>query len=161
MIESAIEVSKQQVSSEIISQIIEIGKKMLNHPVRILENVEETLSYFKSKNIKLIIATKGDLIDQERKLKQSGLAHYFDHVEVMSDKKSGNYLKLLKQLKLNSSELVMIGNSLKSDIIPIVEIGAKAIHIPYHTTWVHEEVEKKTVMPELFMEIKSLLELRN
>ena len=159
MIESALEISKHQVSPEIISKIIEIGKKMLKHPIRLLKNVEETLTYFKSKNIKLIIATKGDLIDQESKLKQSGLAHYFDHIEIMTDKKINNYLELLKQLNIKPLEFVMIGNSLKSDIIPVTEIEGKAIHIPYHTTWMHEEAEKQSISPELFMEIKSLQEL--
>ena len=97
MIESALEISKHQVSPKIISEIVEIGKNMLNHPVRLLKNVEETLTYFKSKNIKLIIVTKGDLIDQERKLRKSSLAHYFDHIEIMSDKKTDNYTKLLNR----------------------------------------------------------------
>ena len=159
MIESALEISNHQVSPEIISQIIALGKKMLQHPVRLLANVEETLQYFKSKHIKLILATKGDLIDQERKLRESGLAHYFDQIEIMSDKKDADYLRFLKELNIKPSNFIMIGNSLKSDVMPVIKIGGKAIHIPYHTTWVHEEAQNISFDADRFMEIESLIEL--
>lgn len=84
--------------------------------------------------------TKGDLLDQERKLEKSGLTKYFHHVEVMSDKKEKNYSDLLEHLEIDVNEFLMIGNSLRSDVLPIINIGGKAIHVPFHTTWQHEEV---------------------
>ena len=139
MVEMALELSNHTVSSRTIDQIIGIGKAMLNKPVELLEGVEETLAAL-SKNYRLILATKGDLLDQERKLEKSGLLDYFHHIEVLSDKKEENYSKLLNHLDIKPSEFLMIGNSLKSDILPLVNIKAKAIHVPFHTTWVHEEV---------------------
>ena len=87
------------------------------------------------------MATKGDLLDQERKLEKSGLLNYFHHIEVLSEKKPENYKRLLAHLDIAPSKLLMVGNSLKSDILPLVEIGAQAIHIPFHTTWGHEVVK--------------------
>ena len=92
---------------------------------------------------KLIVATKGDLLDQEKKLEKSGLLKYFHHIEVMSDKKPKDYLKLIKHLEIEPKELLMIGNSLKSDVLPLLEVGAAAIHVPFHTTWMHEEVSER------------------
>jgi len=88
----------------------------------------------------LIVLTKGDLLDQERKLERSSLSTYFHHVEVLSDKKEENYKNLLDHLEIKVNEFLMIGNSLKSDVLPIINIGAKAVHVPFHTTWQHEQV---------------------
>jgi putative hydrolase of the HAD superfamily len=158
MIETALEVSQQKVTTEIISQIINIGKRMLEHPVILLDDVEKTLKTLKDKNFKLIVATKGDLIDQERKLKKSGLLHYFHHIEVMSEKGEENYQALFKQLNIKASDFLMIGNSLKSDIIPVVNLGGKAIHVPYHTTWAHEEASDNLHEND-FLTIKKLGDL--
>ena len=141
MVEMALELSNHTVSSQTIGQIISIGKEMLNKPVELLQGVDETLAEL-SKKYRLILATKGDLLDQERKLEKSGLLDYFHHIEVLSDKKEENYSKLLNHLDIKPSEFLMIGNSLKSDILPLVNIKAKAIHIPFHTTWAHEEVSE-------------------
>ena len=159
MIETALEVSKHKVSPEIISQIITIGKKMLAYPVRLLDDVEKTLEFLKSKGFFIIVATKGDLIDQERKLKQSGLLKYFNHIEVMTDKQTENYKALFKKLNIVETEFLIIGNSLKSDIIPVVKLGGKAIHIPYHTTWVHEEADKLDLKNLDYLKIKKIGEL--
>lgn len=139
MVEMALELSNYTVSSKTINEIINIGKVMLSKPVELLEGVEETLEAL-SQNYRLILATKGDLLDQERKLEKSGLLDYFHHIEVLSDKKEENYSKLLNHLDIKPSEFLMIGNSLKSDILPLVNIKATAVHIPFHTTWAHEEV---------------------
>ena len=104
-----------------------------------LENIEVVLNNL-SKKFKLILATKGDLLDQERKLKKSGLSKYFHHIEVMSDKKTDNYISLIHHLDIEPNEFLMIGNSLKSDVLPILNIGAHAVHVPFHTTWAHEMV---------------------
>tara|TARA_B110001450_G_scaffold98786_1_gene93696 strand:+ start:6719 stop:7420 length:702 start_codon:yes stop_codon:yes gene_type:complete len=139
MIECALEISNHQVHQKTIEEILNIGKDMLNKPIELLDGIEEVLRSLQGK-YKLIVATKGDLLDQERKLENSNLLQYFHHVEVMSDKKERDYLKLINHLDIKPSELLMIGNSLKSDVLPLVQIGVSAIHVPFHTTWVHEEV---------------------
>ena len=139
MIECALELSNYKISPKTIEKILNIGKEMLEKPIELLDGVEEVLKNLQGK-YKLIVATKGDLLDQERKLEKSNLLKYFHHIEVMSDKKNKDYRKLINHLDINPSELLMIGNSLKSDVLPLIEIGASAIHVPFHTTWVHEEV---------------------
>ena len=158
MIELAIELSNGQVSNEIISKILQIGKDMINKPIELLDGVEDVLKSL-SKDYKLIVATKGDLLDQERKLEKSGLLQYFHHIEVLSEKQESNYEKLLKHLDINPSEFLMVGNSLKSDILPLVNIGAEAIHVPFHTTWLHEEVTKNETDGVEYNTIKSLTEI--
>ena len=142
MIELAVELSNGTVSNAIISKILVIGKDMINKPIELLDGVEEVLKIL-SKDYKLIVATKGDLLDQERKLEKSGLLKYFHHIEVLSEKHDTNYIQLLKRLDIEPESFLMIGNSLKSDILPLVKIGSKAIHVPFHTTWQHEQVSKQ------------------
>ncbi|WP_299528788.1 HAD family hydrolase [Ulvibacterium sp.] len=139
MIESAMEISNNQISQATILEILNLGKRMIAHPVELLDGVKEVLKRLKGK-YRLIVLTKGDLLDQERKLERSSLSNYFHHVEVLSDKKEENYLNLLDHLKIDVHEFLMIGNSLKSDVLPILNIGAQAVHVPFHTTWQHEEV---------------------
>jgi putative hydrolase of the HAD superfamily len=139
MIDAAISISNGQVSSDMIRQLIDIGKALINVPLELLDNVTDVLTQLCS-DYKLIVATKGDLLDQERKLQNSNLEGYFHHVEVMSDKNPDSYRKLVRHLDIQPEEFLMVGNSLKSDVIPVLEIGADAIHIPYHTTWEHERV---------------------
>ncbi|MBW8244578.1 HAD hydrolase-like protein [Muricauda oceani] len=141
MIESALDLSNNKVPQETIAQILELGKNMISHPVELLDGVEEVLSKLMGK-YRLIVLTKGDLLDQERKLEKSGLSQYFHHVEVLSDKKESNYRNLLEHLKIDVNEFLMIGNSLKSDVLPILNIGAQAVHVPFHTTWAHEMVSE-------------------
>jgi putative hydrolase of the HAD superfamily len=140
LIECAQEVSEGKVTNEIIASIIDIGKEMLNAPVDLIDGIEEVLEKLSDK-YKLVVATKGDLLDQERKLEKSGLSKYFHHIEVMSDKQPANYLKLVKHLDISPDTFLMIGNSLKSDVLPVLEIGGHAFHIPFHTTWAHEQVD--------------------
>ncbi|HKL90139.1 MAG TPA: HAD family hydrolase [Allomuricauda sp.] len=139
MIESALDLSDNKVQQETLVEILNLGKKMISHPVELLDGVEEVLSKLTGK-YRLIVLTKGDLLDQERKLEKSGLSQYFHHVEVLSDKKESNYNNLLQHLSIDVNEFLMIGNSLKSDVLPILNIGAKAVHVPFHTTWAHEMV---------------------
>ena len=108
----------------------------------------------------MIVVTKGDLLDQERKLEKSGLINYFDHVEILSEKKEENYTQLIKYLNIKPSEFLMIGNSLKSDVLPLVGVGANAIHIPYHTTWAHEEVAGH-IEDDSYIKVDSLLKVLN
>ena len=160
MIEMALELSNKTVSSEIIEAILNIGKDMINKPIELLDGVEDVLKTL-STDYRLIVATKGDLLDQERKLEKSGLIDYFHHIEVLSEKQEANYAKLLKHLDIKPSEFLMVGNSLKSDILPLINIGAEAIHVPFHTTWQHEEVTKKETSGAQYKTVESLTEILN
>ena len=141
MVECALELSNYQLAQKSLEKILNIGKEMLEKPIELLEGIEEVLQSLQGK-YKLVVATKGDLLDQERKLEKSNLLKYFHHIEVMSDKKEKDYQKLIRHLDILPSEFLMIGNSLKSDVLPLVAIGSSAIHVPFHTTWAHENVPK-------------------
>jgi putative hydrolase of the HAD superfamily len=142
MIETAISVSGNTIGGDDIEKIILYAKEMLNQPVEILDGVEEVLDRLQKK-YRLVMATKGDLLDQERKLRKSGLEKYFHHIEIMSEKKVADYKKLINHLDITPECFAMVGNSLKSDILPVLEIGGYAFHIPYHVTWDHEVVKHK------------------
>jgi len=157
LIEAAISISDGKIPIAIVSQLIDLGKEMLQKPLELLDGIEGTLIGL-SKKYTLVVATKGDLLDQERKLIRSGLEGYFHHIEVMSDKQVKNYEKLIRHLDIQPEELLMVGNSLKSDILPVLETGASAVHIPFHTTWEHEQV-KEPVIHSKFMELTMASEL--
>ncbi len=140
MIETAIELSEGKVSGAEIQQLIDLGKEMLQHPVQLLPNVAETIEQL-GQTYELMIVTKGDLFDQESKIARSGIADYFSKVEIVSEKDEKNYASILKRNQINPDEFMMVGNSLKSDILPVCKIGARAVHIPFHITWAHETVE--------------------
>ena len=140
MIESALELTNHKISGQNIQKVIQIGKDLLQKPVELLPNVTEVLEQLKGSH-KLIVATKGDLKDQHRKLHDSGIGAYFHHIEVMSDKAEWDYEKMLGRLDCKAEDFLMIGNSLKSDILPVLNIGGHAIHIPYHTTWEYEKID--------------------
>ena len=122
-----------------------------------LDGVEDTLAALYGK-YKLVVATKGDLKDQQSKLHRSGLGPYFHHIEVMSDKQELDYEKLIQRLDIQASEFFMIGNSLKSDVLPVLGIGGHAVHIPFHTTWAHEKIDHK-VEHENFRALKNITEV--
>ena len=143
MIETALQISDYKISGKAIEKIMNFAKELNLKVIDVLPNVEKVFSYLKKKNYKLVLATKGDLLDQERKLQKSGLSEYFHHIEVMSHKKEQDYLKILKHCDTKPENFLMIGNSLKSDVLPVLKIGGKAVYIPFHTTWVHEEVDEK------------------
>lgn len=146
MVEAAMTISNNTISIEIIEKIIQLGKELLQKPIELLDGVEDTLNALHGK-YKLIVATKGDLKDQQSKLHRSGLGHYFHHIEVMADKQELNYTKLLNRLEIQPNEFFMIGNSLKSDVLPVLAIGGFAVHIPFHTTWEHEKIAHKVEHP--------------
>ena len=158
LVECALELSNYKVPQETIVKIIDIGKEMQEKPIELLNGVEEVLQSLQGK-YKLIVATKGDLLDQERKLEKSNLLKYFNHIEVMSGKKEKDYLKLVKHLDMKPSQLLMIGNSLKSDVLPLLQIGANAIHIPFHTTWVHEEISMEEQQKLEYRTLRKIEEL--
>jgi len=140
MIETALELTNHTISGSGIEKIITIGKDLLQKPVELLPNVEKVLSELQGK-YKLVVATKGDLKDQHRKLHDSGIGAYFHHIEVMSDKTELDYQKMLGRLDCDPIAFLMIGNSLKSDVLPILNIGGYGVHVPYHTTWEYEKID--------------------
>lgn len=146
MIEAAMKISNNTISLAIVEKIIEFGKELLQRPIELLEGVEETLAAL-SEKYKLIVATKGDLLDQRRKLHNSGLGRYFHHIEVMSEKKEKDYQDVLQRLDIQAEDFLMIGNSLKSDVLPVLAIGGHAVHIPFHTTWEYEKISHTVEHP--------------
>lgn len=157
MIELTCKIVDPEVSAECISEIIRLGKELLQKPVNLLDGVAEVLTEL-HKTYKLVLATKGDLLDQERKINKSGLAAYFHHIEIMSDKRTSDYLKLIKYLGCKSEHFMMIGNSMKSDIIPVLESGAFAAHVPYPITWGHEKCNENIRHPN-FIQINNITEI--
>ena len=160
LVECAIQLTGGAVTSESISQIIGIGKSMLQRPIELLEDVKMVLEQL-APHYRLIVATKGDLLDQERKMKRSSISSCFHHIEVMSDKQEQQYIQLLHHLDIEPGQFLMIGNSMKSDIIPSLQLGAWAIHVPFHTTWAHEEVNEDPVSEKFFRvdRIREVLDL--
>lgn len=155
MIEAALEISAHQIPSKAISKILDFGKELLQKPIVLIDGIEETIMYLHKKKYKIIVATKGDLKDQHRKLHLSGLGQYFHHIEVMSDKQVADYQKLFGRLEIKPFEFLMIGNSLKSDILPVLELGGYAVHVPFHTTWLHEKIDHEVQHPNFFTANKS------
>ena len=140
MIETALELTNHAISGIGIEKIITIGKDLLQKPVELMPNVEKVLNELQGK-YKLVVATKGDLKDQHRKLHDSGIGAYFHHIEVMSDKTELDYQKMLGRLDCKPKDFLMIGNSLKSDVLPVLNIGGFGVHVPYHTTWEYEKID--------------------
>ncbi len=157
MIETAIRITGKTSDTHVTERIIEMGKELLAKPIELLDGVEEVLQSLKGR-YRLVVATKGDLLDQERKLKKSKLEHYFHHIEIMSEKQETDYNKLIKHLDINPGHFLMLGNSLKSDIMPVLAVGGHGIHIPYHTTWAHEHIENKIEHPN-FRQVNTIKEI--
>jgi putative hydrolase of the HAD superfamily len=157
MIETAIKVSAGTIKTQEIEKIIALGKELLDKPIELLDGIEDVLKALQGK-YRLVMATKGDLLDQERKLNKSGLAPYFHHIEIVSDKQEAEYRKLIKHLDIQPEHFLMIGNSLKSDILPVLNIGGFGFHVPYHTTWAYETVENTIEHPK-FRELKTIREV--
>ena len=150
IIETALRIAGNDVSATQLKELLAHCKQLLHLPATPLPEVEETLRELRIKNLELreegkgtrmVVFTKGELQDQENKLKRSGLLKYFDDVEITSDKSQIEFLALCEHQQIHPSELLMIGNSLKSDIAPALAIGAWAIHIPFHVTWQLEHFE--------------------
>lgn len=159
MIEAAIEISEGAITSKGINTIIGFGKEMLDKPVELIDGVEEVLKALSS-NYRLVVTTKGDLLDQERKLNKSGLAEYFHHIEIVSAKTEPEYRKLVQHLDITAGQFLMIGNSLKSDILPVLNIGGYGLHVPYHTTWEHEQIDYE-IEHDHFYEVTGIRDVLN
>ncbi|HEY0139368.1 MAG TPA: HAD family hydrolase [Thermoanaerobaculia bacterium] len=140
MIETAIELTEERIGGVEIQRIINWGHEMLRAPVDLLDGVRETIEML-APDYKLMLLTKGDLFDQESKLARSGLGDHFDAVEVVSEKDAKTYAAIMRRHGITPSHFLMVGNSVKSDILPVLEAGGAAVHIPYEMTWAHEHVE--------------------
>ncbi len=139
MIETAIELTEGRVNGNEIQQLVDFAKEMVSAPIRLLEGAEETVRKL-ALDYPLMLVTKGDLFDQESKIARSGLGDLFSGVEIVSEKDRAMYEEIIKRRGINPSGFVMIGDSLRSDILPVVDLGGQAIHVPYESTWRHEEV---------------------
>ena len=157
-IETAIELTQGKISAEEIRQLIALGRDMLAHPVELLDGAAETLAALAPAH-RLLLITKGDLRDQERKLTRSGLAAHFAHVEIVSEKNPDVYAGILRRHAIAPERFLMVGNSLKSDILPVLALGGAGAHVPYRLTWAHDHVEMPAVAPARFFKLKTLREL--
>lgn len=157
MIETAIEVTNANVHASVIKELIEIGQDMLNHPLDLLEGAHHCVATL-SQIAPLYMITKGDLLHQERKLAQSKLGNYFTGIEIVSDKTPSVYESILEKIGCPPDEFLMIGNSVKSDILPVLKIGAWACYVPFENTWQYESAATPNDHPK-FAQIRSLGDL--
>lgn len=160
IIETALRVTENRVGANIISEIITLCKELLNKPVVLLDGIADILEQLSHSDYRVIMVTKGDLLDQERKLNKSNIAQYFHHIEIVSDKKESDYIKLLERLSITPEHFLMVGNSLKSDVLPVINIGGYGVHIPHEMTWAHEKTEMEE-RPDRFWKIEHISELRS
>jgi putative hydrolase of the HAD superfamily len=144
MLETAIELTGGRIPAADLETILGWGKRMLMEPTQLLDGVEATLRWLGERH-DLLVITKGDLFDQESKLARSGLGELFLGVEILSEKNVESYRGVFKRHGIKPDEFVMVGNSLRSDVAPVVELGARAVHIPYHVTWHHERVPEDSI----------------
>ncbi len=158
MIESAIELSGGRVSADEIAQIVSYSKEMLSSPVELLDGIEDAITLL-SKTHKLMVITKGDLFDQESKIARSGIGEFFDHVEIVPRKTTETYENILSKQNVLAENFMMVGNSLKSDVIPVVQIGGTGVHIPYETTWAHEVADAREIENHHFIHLEDIQKL--
>ena len=156
MVQTALEILPPPQAASAVQEVLQIGKRLIRHPVELLPGVKETLEKLAGK-YHLSVVTKGDLLDQQRKLQRSGLEPLFNHIEIVSDKTPAAYRALFVQLGAAPQEVLMVGNSLKSDIFPAVEAGAQAAYLPCACNWKHEESEEPANPP--YIKISALPEL--
>ncbi len=158
MLETAIELTEARIPAPDLEVILGWGKKMLLEPTKLLDGVESTLREL-SQKYDLLLITKGDLFDQESKLARSGLGDLFLGVEIVSEKDTDTYRSIFERRAIQPQEFVMVGNSLRSDVVPVVELGARAVHIPYQVTWHHEEVPEGALPKAGWSRLSSIKEL--
>jgi putative hydrolase of the HAD superfamily len=158
MIETAIQLTECRVSAAEIQEIINLGKSMMRAPVELLEQARETVETL-SRSYPLLLITKGDLFDQESKIARSGLSRFFRGIEILSDKTPSVYQEVLKRYEIEPASFLMVGNSLKSDILPVLAIGAQAAYIEYSLCWEHEKVREPDLQGKPFHKLDSLADL--
>lgn len=163
MIETAIEITSARIGAAEIGAILKLGKAMMDHPVELIDGVAETLDALAPEatagRIRLIVITKGDLFHQESKVARSGLAERFESVEIVAEKDEATYRRILQRGGTAPDRFLMIGNSMRSDILPVLDLGGQAVHIPYRITWAHEAVSRPEVAPPGFHTLDSIREV--
>lgn len=157
-IETAIDLTGGRITTEEIRQLIDVGRDMLAHPVNLMDGVTDVLPAL-APQYRLVLITKGDLRDQERKLAKSGLASYFHHIEILSEKDTGSYGKVFSRHGIEPGQFLMVGNSLKSDILPVIELGGAGVHIPYHITWAAENAAQPVTCAGRLFTLESMRDL--
>ena len=139
-IETAIELTKGKISTGEVRELLSLGRETLNHPVELLDGAREVLEIL-APRYRLVLITKGDLRDQERKLSKSGIAGLFAAIEIVSEKDSRTYERIFQRHGIDPATFLMVGNSVKSDILPVLALGGSGVHVPYRITWGHEQAE--------------------
>lgn len=157
-VETAIELTQGKITTREIGEILATGREMLAHPVELLAGVSDVVPSL-ARDYRLLLITKGDLHHQERKISESGLATHFQAVEIVSEKDGPAYARVLRRHSIAPGEFVMVGNSLKSDVLPVLGLGGAGVHVPYHLTWQHEHVEQAPLHETRFRRIERLGEL--
>ena len=144
MLEAAIAITAGRIGANDLQRIVDLGKTLLRHPVELMPGIREAVAAI-AREHEVVLITKGDLFHQEAKVRESGLADLFPRIEIVSEKDSGTYARVLSEFDLPASRFAMIGNSLRSDILPVLELGGWAVHMPYRVTWAHEA---EAVLPD-------------
>lgn len=147
MIETAIDVSDGRVPARVIRELIDAGQDMLSHPIHLLPHAQETIACLAGE-FRLLLITKGDLLDQERKLAQSGLGNYFDGVEIVSNKTPDIYAQIFTRHGNGAARAMMVGNSMRSDVIPAIEAGSWGVYVPHDLTWELEQASAPETHPK-------------
>lgn len=158
LIETAITVSDGRISAHDVARIVDWAKDMLRHPVDLLDGVADTVAHLATR-YRLVLITKGDFFHQESKVARSGLAEHFDVVEIVAEKDPASYRRVLGRAGIDPASFVMVGNSLRSDVLPVLEIGGHAVHIPYRLTWEHEQVADHEYDGRPYTELGDIREL--
>jgi putative hydrolase of the HAD superfamily len=158
MVQAALSITAGAVRGEHIQELIDLGKTMSGHAVLLLDGVHETVAQL-ARHHPLMLITKGDLLDQERKISDSGLGDYFQYIEIVSDKTPASYQRLFQRHDINPARFLMIGNSLRSDIAPVLSLGGYAVHVPYHLTWAHEALTDLPAADGRFFQLESITDL--
>lgn len=158
MVETAVELTEGRITGVEIQKVVELGRAMIQAPIELLDGVHETVAALADHH-ELVIVTKGDLLEQESKVERSGLREHFRGVEIVSRKDRSTYERIARRRGIAPQDFVMVGNSLRSDVLPVVAMGGLGVHIPYHTTWAHEEVDEEERAGLAYVELRSIREL--
>lgn len=158
MVEAAVEITEARITATDIHRIVQLGKDLLRHPVEVLPDVREAVAVI-STEFPVVLITKGDLFHQEAKVRDSGLAEMFGRIEIVSEKDPATYARVLREFDVDPTQFLMVGNSLRSDIAPVLELGGWGVHVPYHVTWAHEAEGKVGVGIERMRSIAGIAQL--
>ena len=158
MLEAAVSITEARISAADLHRIIELGKGLLRHPVELIPGIREAVADIAA-DFPVVLVTKGDLFHQEAKVRESGLADAFGRIEIVSEKDTATYARLFREFEVEAEEFLMVGNSLRSDIVPVLALGGWGVHVPYHVTWAHEEEADGAADPARMREVAGAAEL--